>query len=168
MSQLYYQGADGNFYPQVRNTSNNFQKQNPFVARPTTTPALSQYKRSGAVYSKIKKGNFEGHTIVNAWRVTKNGLMQATVSPYKGSDGNGLDVVHSHGKSGTQDIEYQKMICVIRNASMGTSQTFHVLMNLKTKVISISELSLCITPNGNGVTRSGKRVSGYFGRNFKK
>lgn len=167
MSQLYYQGKDGNFYPQ-RNSSNNFQIQHPFVASPTTTPQQQQFKRSGAVYSKIKKGAFEGHLIVNAWRVTKNGLMEATVSPYRGANGNGLDVVHSQGKSGTQDIEYQKMICVIKNKSIGTSQTYHVLMNLKTKVISISELSLCITPNGNGITRSGKRVSGYFGRNFKK
>lgn len=166
--QTYYRGADGNFYPTQRNTSNNFQRQNPYIAAPTTTPQQQQFKRSGAVYSKIKKGNFEGETIVNAWRATKNGLMQATVTPYKGENGKGLETVISHGKSGNQEIEYQKMICVIKNTSMGTSQIYPVLMNVKTKVISISELSLCITPNGNGVTRKGKRVSGYFGSNFKK
>jgi hypothetical protein len=171
MSQTYYKGTDGNFYPvgNQRNTANNFQKNNPFVASPNYTPqAQQQYKRSGAVYSKIRKGNFEGDIIVNAWRVTKAGLMQATVSPYNGQDGKGQEIVHSNGKSGNTPKEYQKMICVIKNSSLGTSQIYPVLMNLKTQVIVIQELSLCITPNGSGITRSGKRVTGYFGRNFKK
>lgn len=120
------------------------------------------YKSSGATYSKIRKGNFEGDIIVNAWRKTKFGLMTATCSPYSGKSGKGNEIVNS------EKHEYQKMICVIKNTNLGTSQTYHVLMNIKSKVISISELSLCITPNGNGVTRGGKRVSGYFGRNYKK
>jgi hypothetical protein len=171
MSQQYYKGSDGNFYPvgNQRNTANNFQRNNPYVAAPNHTPqAAPQHKRSGAVYSKIKKGNFEGDTIVNAWRVTKNGLMQATVTPYAGQGGKGNEIVHSNGKSGNTPKEYQKMICKVFNTSMGTSQIYPVLMNLKTQVISISELSLCITPNGSGTTKSGKRVTGYFGRNFKK
>jgi hypothetical protein len=166
------QGYGGNH----RNTANNFQQQNPFVARPNYAPQYQQYpqqqqpvyKRSGAVYSKIRKGNFEGETIVNAWRKTKFGLMQATVSPYKGANGKGMEVVHSNGKNGSSPKEYHKMICVIKNTSMGTSNIYPVLMNVKTQVISIQELGLCITPNGSGVTRSGKRVTGYFGRNFKK
>ena len=132
---------------------------------PQNTPI---YKRSGAVYSKIRKGNFEGDIIVNAWRSTKYGLMQAVVSPYLGQNGKGNEIVNSQGKNGSTHKEYQKMICVIKNTSLGTSQTYHVLMNLKSQVIVIQELSLCITPNGSGTTRKGKRVTGYFGSNFKK
>jgi hypothetical protein len=125
------------------------------------------YKRSGATYSKIRNGNFEGDIIVNAWRSTRFGLMTAVVSPYAGANGKGREIVNSQGKSGNQDKEYQKMICVIKNNTLGTSQTYHVLMNIKTQVIVIQELSLCITPNGSGVTRKGKRVTGYFGKNVK-
>jgi hypothetical protein len=169
-NQNHYQGGNGQ-YPtgNQRNTSNNFQRNNPFVASPNYAPQNApQYKRSGATYSKIRKGNFEGETIVNAWRVTKAGLMQATVSPYNGANGKGMQIVESNGKSGNTPKEYQKMICCIKNASLGTSQIYPVLMNVKTQVIVIQELSLCITPNGSGTTRSGKRVTGYFGRNFKK
>jgi hypothetical protein len=168
MSQQYYKGKDGNFYP-VQNQNQGYQA--PFKQpynNPQPQAQAPIYKRSGAVYSRIRKGNFEGDIIVNAWRVTKNGLMQATVAPYSGEKGKGNDIVNSNGKSGNTPKEYQKMICTIKNTSIGTSQTYHVLMNIKTQVISIQELSLCITPNGSGTTKSGKRVTGYFGRNFKK
>lgn len=168
MSQQYYKGADGNFYPvgNQRNTANNFQRNNPYVAAPNYTPqAKPQYKRSGAVYTKIRNGNFEGETIVNAWKLTRNGMLKAVVTPY--SKNGGDEIVISHGKSGNQEKEYRKMICKITNESAGTSQIYPVLMNIKTQVIVIKDLSLCITPNGSGVTRKGKRVTGYFGKNFK-
>lgn len=157
MSQQYYKGTDGNFYPVQNNQrQNNNQQQQQQI-----------FKKSGAVYSRIRNGNFEGDTIVNAWRKTRLGLMKATVAPYSGQGGKGREIVNSNGKSGNQDKEYQKMICTIKNDSAGTNQTYHVLMNLKTQVIVIKELGLCITPNGSGVTKSGKRVTGYFGKNYK-
>jgi hypothetical protein len=130
-------------------------------------------KKSGSVYSTItnrKGGNskFEGNTIVNAWRMTKFGMMTATVAPYAGENKKGLEIVNSNGKSGNTPKEYQKMLCTIKNVAMGTQQIYPVLMNLKTKVIVIQELGLCITPNGAGTTKNGKRVTGYFGTNFKK
>lgn len=158
MSQTFYKGKDGNFYPvqnQGQGSNNNSNAQKPI------------YKRSGAVYSKIRNGNFEGNIIVNAWRATKLGLMQATVTPYAGQGNKGLEIVNSSGKSGNQDKEYQKMICTIKNTTVGTNTTYHVLMNVKTQVIVIQELGLCITPNGSGTTRNGKRVTGYFGKNYK-
>lgn len=161
MSQQYFKGKDGNFYP-VQNQ--------PAYGNNQATQGVNApiYKRSGATYSKIKNGNFEGEIIVNAWRSTKMGLMTATVAPYAGANNKGLELVKSGGKNGDKDIEYQKMMCVIKNTTLGTSQMYPVLMNVKTKVIVLQELSLCITPNGQGTTKSGKRVSGYFGRNFKK
>ncbi|KFF15084.1 hypothetical protein [Flavobacterium hydatis] len=158
--QQYYRGNDGNFYP-VQNQSNHSNNNN------HSNGQKPIYKRSGAVYSRIRNGNFEGDTIVNAWRSTKLGLMKATVAPYSGQGGKGREIVNSSGKSGNQDKEYQKMICTIQNTSLGTNQTYHVLMNLKTQVIVIQELGLCITPNGSGTTKSGKRVTGYFGKNYK-
>ena len=158
--QQFYKGKDGNFYP-VQNQGG-YQNN-----APQQQQQQQIFKKSGAVYSKIRNGNFEGNTIVNAWRATKMGLMQATVTPYAGQGNKGLEIVNSAGKSGNQDKEYQKMICTIKNTTVGTNQTYHVLMNLKTQVIVIQELGLCITPNGSGVTRRGKRVTGYFGKNFK-
>jgi hypothetical protein len=166
MSQTFYKGKDGNFYP-VQNQG--FQA--PFKqAYNQPQPQQQQapiYKRSGAVYSKIRNGNFEGDIIVNAWRSTKLGLMKATVTPYSGQSGKGTEIVNSNGKSGNTPKEYQKMICVIQNTSLGTTQNYHVLMNIRSQVIVIQELGLCITPNGSGVTRKGKRVTGYFGKNYK-
>lgn len=155
----YNRNNQAGYYPQPQG-HNNYNPQRQGVPYNNQPPPV--FKSSGAVYSKIKNGNFEGDTIVNAWRKTKFGLMTATVTPYAGKSGAGTDLVQS------DKHEYRKMLCTIKNASLGTSQMFHVLMNTKTKVISISEMSLCITPNGSGTTRSGKRVSGYFGRNFKK
>lgn len=152
-----YQQPQG-FYPQPQG----FYQPRQYAPQPQAQPQ-QQYKKSGATYSKIKKGNFQGETIVNAWRKTKYGLMTATVSPYSGSKGKGDELVES--QKGNQ---YKKMICTITNTSLGTSQTYHVLMNLETQVIVISELSLCITPNGSGYTRSGKKVTGYFGANYKR
>lgn len=164
MSQQYYKDNHGNFVP-VRNNNNNNSN-----AQKSNEPYT---KKSGAVYSTIRNKNggnsaFEGEIIVNAWRVTSAGLMKAVCAPYSGENGKGRDIVESNGKSGNTPKEYQKMLCTVTNSSIGTSQIYHVLMNVKTKVIVISELSLCITPNGNGVTKSGKRVTGYFGRNFQK
>lgn len=164
MSQTYFKGRDGNFYP-----VQNHQSQGVPFKQPYNNPQPQQspiYKRSGAVYSRIRKGNFEGDIIVNAWRSTKNGLMEAVVAPYLGQNGKGNEIVNSNGKSGNTPKEYQKMLCTISNKSIGTTQTYHVLMNVKTQVISIQELGLCITPNGSGITKRGKRVTGYFGKNY--
>lgn len=157
MAQQYYKGKDGNFYPVQNNNQGNT----------NNNSNDSQAKKSGATYSKIKNGNFEGEIIVNAWRKTKFGLMVAVVTPYAGDNKAGLKIVTSTNQNTGLIKEYRKMICTIQNKSMGTSQTYHVLMNIKTQVIVINELSLCITPNGDGKTASGKRVKGYFGRNFK-
>lgn len=155
MEQAYYRGKDGKFYP-ARENKLSYSQEN-----------QNQFKKSGATYSKIKNGNFEGEIIVNAWRKTKFGLMVATCTPYSGQDGKGDKIVESVSEKTGLVKEYKKMICTIQNKSLGTSQTYHVLMNIKTQVIVISELSLCITPNGDGKTASGKRVKGYFGRNYK-
>jgi hypothetical protein len=161
MSQQYYKDNNGNFIP-VKNSNNN-----------GNNNGGAHVKRSGAVYSTITNKNggtsqFEGNTIVNAWRATKVGLMKAVVSPYAGEGKKGLEIVNSNGKSGNTPKEYQKMICTITNSTLGTQQIYPVLMNLKTKVIVIQELSLCITPNGSGTTKNGKRETGYFGRNYTK
>lgn len=114
-------------------------------------------KKSGATYTKIKNGKREGLICVNAWRSTKNGLMKASCFPVDGVEHTGEQKGHS----------FMRYVVNITNSSAGTHETFWCLMRLDTKVIVIKELGLCITPNGNGYTKSGKRVSGYFGRNFR-
>lgn len=157
--KIGYTNKQGHFVP----FSGGGQSQNNYQGQPAQQQA-PQYKRSGAIYSKIKNGEYEGLTVVNAWKSTKFGLLTCSVTPnWKKSD----DVVVSHGKSGNLDIEYTKMIATVMNKNMGTKTVYPCLMNNKTKVIVLSDLSMCITPNGSGVTKSGKRVTGYFGKNYK-
>ena len=115
-----------------------------------------QFKRSGAVYTKMKNGKYEGFLAVNAWKATKNGILKASAFPVS-------DVEHE-SKKGNSFLRYA---VDITNANMGTKQTYWCLMNTKTQKIVIQELGMVISPNGNGWTKSGKRVSGYFGKNFR-
>lgn len=111
------------------------------------------FKKSGATYSKITKGNFVGLTCVNAWKSSRQGLIKASVMPYHASN----EIVES------EKATYIKMIARI-SVGIGAERVIPCLMNEKTKVIVLDEISMCITPNGSGVTRSGKHVKGYFGR----
>lgn len=156
--KIGYTDRSGHFHPSQYNTQQNILQNN---------QPRQQYKKSGATYSVIRDGQFRGFAIVNAWRSTKMGLVTAKVTPYAGQDKGGLKFVESVNEVTGEVKEYQKMLCTITNASLGTQQTYHVLMNTKTGTIVIKELNLCITKNGSGVTRSGKSVKGYFGKNFK-
>lgn len=112
------------------------------------------YKKSGAVYSKIKSGKNEGAYCVNAWRKTRNGLMKASAFPAG-------DKQYESGKGNA----FMRYAVEISNADAGTHQTYWALMSLATQMIYIKELGLVISPNGSGYTKSGKRVYGYFGKN---
>lgn len=117
-------------------------------------------KKSGATYTIIRKGNFVGGTIVNAWNVSKSrGLVTATVAPYNKSD----ELVTSD-----KGNEYMKMIADVQFRKTGNKQLMPCLMNTKTQVIVLRELGMVITPNGSGRTSSGKKVTGYFGTMTKK
>ena len=113
----------------------------------------NQVKKSGATYSKINKGQREGLMCVNAWRKTKNGLMTASAFP--------VDGVQHESKEGNKSMRYAVEII---NRDMGTTQTYWCMMSLVTKKIFIKELNLVISPKGNGIRSSGKRVTGYFGK----
>ncbi|WP_417443757.1 hypothetical protein [Joostella sp.] len=116
-------------------------------------------KKSGATYSIIKKGKYEGGTIVNAWNVSRSkGLIKATVAPYSGT-------TESTSQSGNV---YQTMIASVFYEKSGVKKLMPCLMNVKTKKIALSEINMVISPNGSGVTSSGKRVSGYFGSMQKR
>lgn len=118
-----------------------------------------QYKKSGATYTKIAKGNYIGGTIVNAWNVSKNrGLLKCTVAPYSGT----------HIYTNSKGQEKQTMIAIVTYANSGVEKKIPCSMNVKTRVIVLDELSMCITPNGSGTTKNGKRVTGYFGTNQRR
>ncbi|WP_407532000.1 hypothetical protein [Elizabethkingia meningoseptica] len=112
-----------------------------------------QFKKSGAEYSKIKKGKHVGLTCVNAWRKSKYGLVTASAFPVDG-------VVHT-SERGNESMRY---VVTVVNKAFGTTQTYWCMMSLKSQIIGIKELGLCITPNGRGRTASGKTVTGYFGK----
>lgn len=153
-----------------RRYENNGQKWQgtPFNNAPAYAPVYNQpynqtnkkqdgNKRSWAVYTKMKKGKFEGLTCVNAFRQTRFGLQTVTAFPVDGK-------VHTGKEKGHDFMRY---VVTLSNPALGTTTTFWCLMRLDTKIIVIPELSVCITPNGNGYLKGGKRVSGYFGRNYK-
>ncbi|OQD41500.1 hypothetical protein BUL40_15595 [Croceivirga radicis] len=113
-------------------------------------------KKSGAKYSIIRKGKFEGLTIVNAWNKSKGkGLITAKVSPYKDS---------SEYTAKTTGKKYITMIAEVVWTNSGQVRIIPCSMNIATKVISLPDLGMVITPNGNGLTSSGKKVTGYFGK----
>ena len=115
-------------------------------------------KRSGATYTVIRNGNFKDDIIVNAWNKSKGkGLITATVAPY------GKSKVYENKKG----QEKMTMIAIVDYKNSGVQKKIPCSMNLDTKVISLEEIGMCITPNGSGVTSGGKRVTGYFGT-FKK
>ena len=117
---------------------------------------MPEVKKSGTVYTKMKKGKNVGLFCVNAWRKTKVGLITATAMPVDG-------VIHTSDK-GNEAMRY---VVNIIDQNSGTTQTYWCLMNVKTQMIFIKELGLMLSPNGSGFTSSGKRVSGYFGRSYK-
>lgn len=112
-----------------------------------------QYKKSGAVYTRMKKGKHEGLMAVNAWRKTRFGIMSASAFPVDGK-------IHE-SQRGRQSMRYVVDIVV---KETGTKNTYWCMMAMDTQTISIPELGLCISPNGSGTTASGKRVRGYFGK----
>lgn len=149
---MYNNNKNQGFYPQQQA---HYAPRPNYVQAPPPPP-----KRSGAIYTKIRKGKFEGLTIVNAWNKSKGkGLITAKVAPYHKSE----EIVTS-----AKGHEYLKMIAEITYTKTGQTRLIPVLMNMKTEVIAIQELGMVITTNGSGTTSSGKRVSGYFGTMFKK
>ena len=143
----FRQSGQGNNW-NSNNGGNNYQRNN--------NQQNQTFKKSGAVYSRIKDGKMEGMMAVNAWRKTKNGLMTASAFPVDQTE-------HIGEKSKNTFIRYA---VEVRNMDLGTSQTYWCLMQKESKKITIKELGLVISPNGNGVTASGKRVTGYFGKIF--
>lgn len=129
--------------------NSNYQENNNYDAK-------ESFKKSGTVYSRIKTGKMEGFMAVNAWRKTKNGLMTASAFPVDQTE-------HIGDKSKNTFIRYA---VEVKNADLGTLQTYWCLMQKESQKITIKELGLVISPNGRGVTAGGKRVTGYFGKIF--
>lgn len=139
------------------NNSNNWNNNNNFNQKPPKT--------SGVTYSVYKKGDHEGMPFVYAWNKSRRrGLIVATVKPYdKTYDEKGnKDIVTVETDSGTN--HYYKMIAIVEHKDSMNQRIFPVLMNIKTKVIGLQDIGMCITPNSKGHTASGKAVSGYFGK----
>lgn len=149
-----YNNQNNGGYNRQNYGQNNYQNNN-YNRNQNSNQQQPQHKKSGAVYTTMKNGKFEGETCVNAWRATKDGLVKASAFPVDG-------VVHVGKDKGHEFMRY------VVNVTQGiNTQTFWCLMRLDTKKIVIKELGLVISPNGQGVTRNGKRVTGFFGKNFR-
>lgn len=115
-----------------------------------------QVKRSGAKYSIIRKGDFEGGTIINAWNKSKGkGLITAKVAPYKDSK---EYTAQSSGKT------YITMIAEVFYHNSGQKMIIPCSMNKSTKAVVLQDIGMVITQNGSGITSGGKKVTGYFGK----
>lgn len=105
-------------------------------------------KKSGAKYSIIKQGKHEGSPIVNAWMSTRQGLVKITIAPYHG----------------TRKVESSANTFLTMMASVQVGfnppQLMPCLYNITNKKVVLSNIGLLVTPNGGGMTRSGKRVTG--------
>lgn len=157
--------AQQGYYPQRQNNRRYQQPAYTGPYNPQYAPQQPQYyqqqnapkpKRSGAKYTEIRNGKAAGTGLmaINAWRVTKMGLQRAKCFPVDAG------TVHTSQK-GRESVRYA---VEISNDTLGTSQTYWCLMSLDTKKIFIDELGLVISPNGSGMTASGKHATGFFGR----
>lgn len=115
-----------------------------------------KYKVSGAIFSKITKGEREGLHVVTAWKKTKTTMLRANCFP--------ISSTSTESAKGNQYIPY---LVTIIDMSTLQSTKYNAIMNIQTKVLVINDLSMCITPNGSGKTKSGVNVKGYFGRNYQ-
>lgn len=117
------------------------------------------FKRSGVTYSKFKRGKFAGSDLecVNAWRKTKYGLVTASAQPLDGA-------IHIGKEKGHEFLCY---VVKVVNHATGGSQIYTCTMRMDTRKIVLKDLGWVISPNGQGTTRSGKRVTGFFGKNHK-
>ncbi|MBY8962041.1 hypothetical protein KJK34_04675 [Flavobacterium sp. D11R37] len=124
-----------------------------------------EVKRTWAVYTELKNGG--GAYIVNAFKVTKQGLIKFTVKPYKATwltppelkkDGS-----YSAGVPGEiiskKGNKFHKMICIVEYP-MGAPETLPCLLSLETGKIVLETKGLVISPNGDGYTAKGKHVTG--------
>jgi len=140
---------NGGGYP--RQNRGNFQSRN--NGRNQNAPAP---KRSGAKYSIIRKGDFEGQVIINAWNKSRGkGLITAKVAPYKDSK---EYTAPSSGKT------YITMIAEVHYHNSGITKLIPCSMNKATRAVVLSDIGMVITQNGSGVTSGGKKVTGYFGK----
>lgn len=161
--------AQPGYYPQ-RPTNRRYQQ--PAYAGPFTQPQFAppymqqpqfqqspgqfRFKKSGAKYTIIKEGKAQGLNLpaIHAWRLTKFGVQVAKAFPFNAGTTHVSD-------TGRESVTY---MVEISNEAMGTSQKYPCIMSLDTRKIFIEELGLVISPNGSGQTRTGKHVTGYFGR----
>ena len=113
------------------------------------------YKRSGAKYTKADfEKKYDHPIIVNAWNFSRSrGLVTATVMPYKDSK------VYENGKG----EEKYTMVATVFYHKTGQELLIPCSMNLETRVIVLEKIGMVISPNGSGRTKSGHRVTGYFG-----
>lgn len=121
-------------------------------------------KKSGATYTKIKDGNKSGYFHVSAWRITSEGLVKASAFPIcdYDSSGNCQGVIEHVGKeNGKTHVRYKVTL------TQGITVTkVYTTMRLDTQKLVLRDLGLVISPNGTGTTKTGKRVKGFFGKNF--
>lgn len=110
-------------------------------------------KKSGATYTRISKGKYEGLMHVSAWKKSGYTMVKASATPLANKS--------SESANGKQYIPY--LVTVIDMKSLQKS-IYNGIMNIQTNVLVIQELGYCITPNGSGTTKSGTRVKGYFGK----
>lgn len=114
----------------------------------------NDFKRSACTISVIKKGKSEGLIAINAWRATKNGLV--TLKAFEHNES-------TEGKTSTNK-EYIVLMCEIVNADAGSRSVVPGFYYPNEKKLRISSMNLVASANGSGKTKTGKYVTGFFGK----
>lgn len=134
-------------------------------------------KSSYSVFAKIKQGQHTGRFNITGVKILKGGIaMIANAHPRTGKDGNLTYTVKKNVNDTTERIKYK--VTVYTTDRPHLKEEFFATYNPETQVLNIPDLSMCITSNGDGYLKKwdnnlktfveGKRVTGYFGRNYKK
>lgn len=111
------------------------------------------FKKSGYEFRMVKNdGEKDPLPICWGWRKTRFGIQKMYAKPYKKTK-----IVTT--QTGNQQIN----LFVILTSDAGIIKTSG-MFNMTTKKLSILELGLVGSPNGQGRTASGKLSKGFFGK----
>lgn len=123
-------------------------------------------KKSGCTMDQVKDDNGNPYKIMYGWNASKQGLMKFIAAKKKSVNSKGEKQAN---ECSTKDGEVREIwVCKVTFPSK-IKQLYTGFYDPIKKVLRIPDLEMTANPNTPvGITSGGKKVSGYFGRNFKK
>lgn len=140
-----------NNYNRNRYSKGNYQSARPYYGN--NQNQQQQYKKTGFKVTQVVNNGVTTF-IGSGWKKTRNGLLSIYARPYKKTK---VSISHKGHR-------HHNLFVEITNTTTGQVQKHSGMFNETTKYLIIEKIGWLCTPNGSGVTRSGKRVTGTITR----